>query len=190
MLQNRFVSQVVRDWQIGTVIRESSGLPITSPASINQLSTVLGPGRSTFYDRVTGQELYTQNINCHSCYDPSQTLVLNPGAWVDPGAGNWGTAAARYAGFDQARHPAENLSLGRNFRFRENKMNLQIRAEFTNAFNHWYWPNPIATNVSPATPTLRNNLGQITQGFGFINLVGGGNAVTPRSGLLVGRFTF
>jgi hypothetical protein len=78
------------------------------------------------------------------------------------------------------------LSLGRNFRFRENKMNLQIRAEFTNAFNHWYWPNPTGT---PNTPVVRNNVGQITQGYGFINLTGGAGA-TPRSGLLVGRFTF
>jgi hypothetical protein len=185
-LQNKFISQAVRDWQIGTVIRESSGLPITTPASINQLSTLLGASRNTFYDRVTGQALYTENINCHSCFDPSQTLVLNPGAWVDPGAGNWGTAAARYADYSGARHPSESLSLARNFRFHESKMNLQVRADFTNAFNHWYWPSPTGT---PATPVLHNSAGQITQGYGFINLTGGAGA-TPRSGLLVGRFTF
>ncbi|MBV8843372.1 MAG: TonB-dependent receptor [Bryobacterales bacterium] len=185
-LQNKVVSHIVRDWQVGAVIRESSGLPVTSPASINQLSTVLGPGRSTFYNAVAGQPFYTQDINCHSCYDPSQTLVLNPNAWVDPGAGNWGTAAARYANYSGARHPSESLSIGRNFRFHEGRMNFQIRADFTNALNHWYWPNPTGT---PATPVLRNSAGQITQGYGFINLTGGLGA-TPRSGLLVGRFSF
>jgi hypothetical protein len=146
----------------------------------------LGPGRSTFYNAIQGQPFYTANINCHSCFNPSGTLALNPNAWVDPGAGNWGTAAARYSDFRGARHPLENLSLGRNFRFHESKMNIQVRAEFTNAFNHWYWPNPTTT---PATPVLRNSAGQLTQGFGFVNLTGGAGSV-PRSGQIVGRFTF
>jgi hypothetical protein len=78
------------------------------------------------------------------------------------------------------------LSIGRNFRFHEGRITVQISADFANAFNHWYWPNPTNT---PATPFLCNAAGQITQGYGFINLVEGAGA-TPRSGLLVGRFSF
>jgi len=65
-------------------------------------------------------------------------------------------------------------------------MNFQIRAEFTNMFNRWTWPNPTGT---PGTPVTRNNAGAITAGYGFINLTGGAGA-TPRSGQMVARFTF
>jgi len=179
---NRFVSHIVRDWQVATVLRYASGLPVTSPTSVNQLTNLIG--QSTFYNRVPGQALYTQDVNC-KCFDPSQTLTLNPNAWQDPGAGNWGTAAARYADYSGARRPSENINFGRNFRIRE-RMNFQIRAEFTNMFNRWTWPNPTGT---PGTPVTRNNAGAITAGYGFINLTGGAGA-TPRSGQMVARFTF
>ena len=103
------------------LLRYGSGLPITSPTSVSQLNTLLSGssagGRNTFYNRVSGQPLYTQDINC-KCFNPSQTLVLNPLAW-HPGAGKWGTAAARCADYSGARRPSENISLGRIFRMTE-----------------------------------------------------------------------
>ncbi len=176
------LSQVTRDWTVGTVLRYGSGLPITTPGSINNLSLMLG--QSTFYNRVQGQPIWTQDINC-KCFNSSQTLTLNPNAWVDPGAGNWGTAAARYADFSGARRPTENISLGRIFRIKE-KTQLTVRAEFTNMFNRWTWPNPTTT---PGTPVQRDRFGNITSGYGFINLVGGAGAV-PRSGQMVARIQF
>jgi hypothetical protein len=168
------------------VLRYGSGLPITSPGSINNLASLLGSGRGTLYNRVAGVPLYTQDINC-KCFDPSQTLTLNAAAWQDPGAGNWGTAAARYTDFSGARRPTENINLGRIFRLTESgRTQIQVRAEFTNMFNRWTWPNP---GGAPGTPIVRNSLGQITSGYGFINLTGGAGA-TPRSGQLVARFTF
>jgi hypothetical protein len=183
----KVLSQMTRDWTTATVLRYGSGTPITSPTSNNsQLPQLLGSGRNTFYNRVPGQPLYAQDINC-KCFDPSQTLALNPGAWSDAGAGNWGTAAARYSDYSSARRPTENISLGRIFRLTESgRAQLQIRAEFTNMFNRWTWPNPTGT---PGTPVTRNSLGQITGGYGFINLVGGAGA-TPRAGQLVARFSF
>jgi hypothetical protein len=65
-------------------------------------------------------------------------------------------------------------------------MNIQLRAEFTNIFNRWTWPNPTNT---PGTPVLKNAAGQLTQGYGFINLTGGAGS-TPRAGTLVARFRF
>ena len=180
----KVLSQVTRDWTVGAVLRYGSGLPITSPSSVNQLSTLLA--RGTFYNRVPGQQLYTQDINC-KCFNPSQTLVLNPGAWQDPGAGNWGTAAARYADYSGARRPSENISLGRIFRLTESgRAQLQIRGEFTNMFNRWTWPNPTGT---PGSPVTHDSFGNITGGYGFINLTGGAGAI-PRSGQLVARFSF
>ena len=178
----RILSQAARDWTLGAVLRYGSGLPITSPTSINNLNLMLGQG--TYYNRVPGQPIYTQDINC-KCFDPSKTLVLNSNAWVDPGAGNWGTAAARYADFSGARRPSENVSFGRIFRLKE-RIQLQVRAEFTNMFNRWIWPNPIGT---PNSPVMRDKFGNLTGGYGFVNLVGGAGAV-PRSGQMIARLTF
>ena len=178
------LSQVTRDWSLGTVLRYSSGLPVTTPTSINQLNLLIG--QSTFYNRVSGQNIYTQDINC-KCFDPTKTLALNSNAWKDPGAGNWGVGAARYADFSGARRPSENINLGRIFRLTESgRTQLAIRAEFTNMFNRWTWPNPGGT---PNSPTTHDNFGNITGGYGYVNLVGGAGA-TPRSGQLVARFTF
>ena len=49
-------------------------------------------------NRVPGQPLFTENLNCH-CFDPSKTFVLNPAAWVNPPAGQYGTAAAYYSDY-------------------------------------------------------------------------------------------
>ena len=65
-------------------------MPILAPASTNNLSNMLF--QSTFDDRVPGVPLFTQNLNCH-CFDPNKTFVLNPAAWVNPPAGQFGTAA-------------------------------------------------------------------------------------------------
>ena len=182
---HKFVSRIVRDWQTGVVLRYSSGLPVTLPTSVNQLATVLGSGRTTLYNLVPGQSIYAENIDC-KCFNTNTTLALNPAAFSDPGAGNWGVTAARLGYYRAARHPSENANFGRNFRFHEDKYNLQIRAEFTNLFNRWSWPNPTNT---PGTPVLKNAQGQLTQGFGFINLTGGAGS-TPRNGQIVARFTF
>ena len=187
----KMLSQVTRDWTAGTVLRYGSGLPITTPTSSNQLAALLGPGQAiaTFDNRVAGQPLMLQNLNC-KCFNPSQTLALNPLAWSDPGAGNWGAGAARYTDYSGARRPSENISLGRIFRLTESgRAQLQVRAEFTNMFNRWTWPNPtttltLTTHAVPSDPTSA-----ITAGYGFINLTGGAGA-TPRSGQMVARFTF
>jgi len=183
----KVLSQITRDWTTAAVLRYGSGLPVTSPTSINLLNNMIG--QSTFYNRVPGQALYTQDINC-KCFNTAQTLVLNPNAWVDPGKGNWGTAAARYADYSGARRPSENISFGRIFRLTESgRAQFQIRGEFTNMFNRWTWPNPTTT---PGTPVQHDNFGNITSGYGFINLVGGATqpGAAPRSGQMVARFTF
>jgi hypothetical protein len=175
------VSWVARDWQIGTLLRYTSGLPIPTPASTNSLATYLFQG--TNFNRVPGVPLFTQDLNCH-CFDPNTTFVLNPAAWSNPAPGQWGTAAAYYSDYRYQRRPVENLSIGRVFRIKE-RASLQIRAEFTNAFNRTEPNNPIATNAL-ATQT-RNAAGQTTAGFGYINTATTG---TPRQGQLVARFVF
>ena len=187
----KVLAWVARDWQYGAVLRYGSGLPIMSPTASNGLAQLLfrntgatGTTGGTFMDRVPGQPLYLQDLNCR-CFDPNKTFVLNPAAWVNPPAGQWGTAAAYYSDYRYQRRPSESMSLGRNFRIRE-KATLQVRAEFTNIFNRAEPNNPVATNAL-ATQTV-NAAGQTTAGFGYISTATVFSA--PRAGTLVARFTF
>jgi hypothetical protein len=191
VLGNKALSWVARDWQIGSVLRYGSGLPILSPIATNGLATLLfrGTGATggtggTFMNRVAGQPLFTQDLNCH-CFDPNTTFVLNPAAWANPAPGQWGTSAGYYTNYRYQRRPGESLSLARNFRIKE-RSNLQVRAEFTNIFNRTEVNNPTSTNAL-ATQT-RNAAGLTTAGFGWINTATVTGA--PRAGQLVARFTF
>src|SRR5260370_26546354 len=79
---NKILSEAVRDWTIGTVIQDASGLPILAPYAQNSPSinsylfrnpppgntTLLG-FTGTFANRVPGQPLFLKDLNCH-CIDP------------------------------------------------------------------------------------------------------------------------
>jgi hypothetical protein len=179
---NRVVRTVVRDWSFGGLLRYASGLPIESPLATNNLTTALFTG--TFANRVPGVPLFTANLNCH-CVDPNKQFVLNPAAWSEPAAGQWGTAAAYYNDYRYQRRPLEQLAIGRVFQIREG-MSLQIRAEAYNPFNRTEMGNPTSTNAG-ATQTV-NALGVPTAGFGWIST--GSLFSSPRQGQLVGRFVF
>jgi hypothetical protein len=179
---NKVLSWAVRDWTLGAYLAYGSGLPILAPASNNALASSLF--QSTFANRVSGQPLFNQDLNCH-CFDPNTTFVLNPKAWTDPPAGQFGASAAYYSDYRQQRRPAENFNFGRTFRIRE-RANLNIRAEFTNVFNRTEVSNPTSTNAGAAQ--TRNAAGQTTAGFGWINTTG--VAAPPRAGTLIARIQF
>ena len=180
-------SYALEDWQLGTLLTYSSGLPIPAPAATTSLSSQLFQG--SLMDRVPGVPLYlVPNLNCH-CYDPSTTPVLNPAAWVNPPAGQFGTAAMFYDDYRFQRHPAENINLGRTFRIKE-RVTLNLRVEFYNFLNRAYYNNPSFTN--PTLPVTRNGLGNLTGGFGYISTVFSqtNQLAQPRNGDIVARFTF
>jgi hypothetical protein len=147
-------------------------------------------------NRVPGQPLFTQDLNCH-CFDPTKTLVLNPAAWADPAPGTWGTSTAYYNDYRQQRHPVENFNVGRQFRIKE-RFSLDLRAEFVNVFNRTVLPNPTPmTPLTPATCFASGITGATgacktgatyASGFGFeqtANITGG-----TRIGQLIARFRF
>jgi hypothetical protein len=145
----------------------------------------------SYANRVPGVALFTQDLNCH-CYDPNKVFVLNPAAWTQPAAGQWGAGAAYYGDYRFERRPNENMSLGRLFRIKE-RMQLNLRMEFSNIFNRAQIPNPTSTNA--AATQVRNSAGVPTTGFGFLATANEGavtNTQTPtsRQGTVVARFTF
>ena len=191
---NKWVRTAVKDWVIGGVLGHSSGQPIRVPNANNQLATVLF--RGTQANRVPGEPLFTQDLNCH-CFDPERTFVLNPKAWSDPAPGQFGTSSLYYNDYRYQRRPDEALSLAREFRFTE-RARFQIRAEFSNIFNRTRLADPVPGTVAgqsfTSTQQRNNTTGLTTGGFGWINTavtttllnnVGG-----PRTGTLVARITF
>ena len=108
---NRYMSYAVRDWTIGAVLQYGSGRPIPVPGNLsnNNISTLL---RGTWAQRVPGEQLFSQDLNCH-CFDPARTIVLNPNAWTDTPSGSFSPSAAYYNDFRYQRRPSELLSAGR-----------------------------------------------------------------------------
>ncbi len=202
------LSWFARDWSLSGVLRYQSGVLIRTPPSNNNLLTELGVGPAnnpalwgggtTFQNRVPGQPLFLVNPNGH--FDPTTQLVLNPAAWTDAPAGQFGYSAPYFNDFRWQRQPAESLGIGRIFRIREG-MSLQIRAEFQNVFNRLFYAIPAngvgifgLPSTTPQTPAQNGNcLGStcnlLSAGYGYVNWVNGGSA-QPRSGQLIARFTF
>jgi trimeric autotransporter adhesin len=200
---NRLVSNIIRGWQLGTLLRYQSGALLQSPPSTNDLLTELdrGPsnnpalwgGGNTFMNLVPGQPLFLVNPN-QKGFDPTEHLALNPNAWVDPGPGNFGATSPFLNGFRWQRQPVENISLARMFRMgKEGQYTLQFRMEFQNMFNRLFYSAPADGGIfgtTTASPTAYNNPGNtLSSGYGFVNWVNGAGD-TPRSGQAVMRFQF
>jgi hypothetical protein len=190
------LSWVMRDWQFGAFLQYASGLPLTPPSSVqpNNLTANNGGTTTNYQVRIPGVPLYLKNPNC-GCINPYYDQVFNPAAWTNPAPGTFG-ANALYGDFRGPRRPQENFNFGRNFRFKENRLNLQIRAEFVNIFNRTYLGNP-STTLNLGNPLSRLG-GILTGGFGVINeqvAIGAAPSTTqlgalPRTGTLIARFTF
>jgi len=186
-------------------MRYQSGQILQSPFSANNLLSNLarGPannpalwgGGYTFLNRVPGQPLFLVDPNSH--FDPTQQLVLNPKAWVEPAYGTFGASAPYFNDFRFQRQPAESMSFGRVFPMgKEGRYRLQIRAEFQNIFNRLFYSIPLdgspfgGSFATVTTPTLHGNPGgTLSGGYGFVNFLNGAGA-QPRGGQIVARFQF
>jgi hypothetical protein len=170
---------------------------LTQLASDRNHNPAVWGGGATYFNR-TGQPLFNFDPNC-KCFDPTTQIVLNSAAWSDAPAGTFGTAAAYYNNYRWQRQPAESLSLGRTFGIaKEDRVKLDVRAEFFNVFNRLFLASPFAVSTGQATqpvgpnpiaPTTRNAAGQLTSGYGFVNTFNG-NGSQPRTGQIVARFSF
>ncbi len=130
---SKLIRQIAGGWTFGGILRYASGSLIGVPGARNNLNTVTLQNGGTRYNRVPGQPLFTKDPGCH-CIDPNKDFVLNPNAWQDAPAGEWGFGAPFYNDYRWRRNVSEQLSVGRRFAIRE-RMWFQVRAEFFNAFN-------------------------------------------------------
>ena len=200
---------LARDFTIAGVMRYASGMLIRTPPSSNNLVNELGLGTTplngvqvfgggtTFENYVPGQSCFASGFNPNSHYNPETTLALNPNAWQDAAVGTFGVSAPYYGNCRWQRQPQESLSVGRLFRIKE-KMQLQIRAEFTNPFNRVFYSMPAVGNgTNSLTAASKTNpfpvpgegTGALSGGFGYVNTLNGAGT-QPRTGQLVARFTF
>jgi hypothetical protein len=186
--KNRYARQVFSDWQISAVLRYQSGALITAPTSNDNLGTYLAGAATQYMTRVPGQPLYLTDPN--GKIDPTQQLLLNPAAWAECGpTATFGCGAPRYTDFRQRRSPQEDIGLGRRFVLSDQHTArfFEIRMEMYNPFNRLVFP---AIGVgNPITAASHNSNGQVTGGFGFMN-VNNIAAGTARNMLVVARLAF
>jgi hypothetical protein len=187
-------SQIVRDWELGWVLRYQNGQLIQTPYSNNQLNLQLERSAPTFWNYVPGVNPLGVDPNC-KCFNPQTLQVLNKAAWTDAPAGTFGVSAPFYNNYRWQRQPAESMSFGRHFRVgKEARYDFYVRAEFQNIFNRLFLSMPLTGTASPTLSANPSNPptstgGVLTGGYGYIPTLGGAGA-SPRSGQIVARFTF
>jgi len=179
--QNRYVRGVVGGWTLSGTLQYQNGALIATPGSQNNLSTLLF--RGTLFNRVPGQPLFLTDPNGH--IDPNSQFLLNPLAWSDAPAGQWGGSAPYYSDFRGRRSPGENASLGRIFPLFGEKRTIEIRGEFFNIFNRIQVPGASASN--PLQTQVVNAAGIPQSGFGYMNATSG---TQGRTGQVVARLVF
>jgi hypothetical protein len=172
---------------VSAVLRYQSGALITAPGSNNNLGNYLAGASAQYMSRVPGQSPYLTEINGH--IDPTQQLMLNPAAWTECGpTATFGCGAPRFTDFRQRRSPQEDIGLGRRFVLSDaHRRFFEIRMEMYNPFNRIVFPNVGVGN--PTTGPTRNSNGNLTGGFGFMN-VNNITTGTARNMLVVARISF
>lgn len=154
---NRAVKEILGNWSVDANVHAQSGLPVNLVAS-QLLDSASGYYNIFFPNVVQGQPLYLYGAACTASNggDPCPGgMRFNPAAFKAPAAGvngNLGRDVLRGLGSWQA-----DVALQRRFNLSE-KVNLLLRAESFNLFNHPQFGQPAATlgavNFGLATNTL------------------------------------
>ena len=186
--ENRWVRAAASGWTVGTFLRYSSGYPIPAPYAQNNINNIMlrniTIGTGAFAQRNKGVNPFLKDLNCH-CFNPRQSLTLNPAAWTDPAPGTFGNGSLYYNDYRYQRRPSEALSVGRQFPLAKEGVSFELRMELFNPFNRTQQADPDGTNALASSKAGTNGL---QSGFGRINpstLYG-----QPRSGQVTGRIRF
>jgi Carboxypeptidase regulatory-like domain len=164
---NKFLSGLLKDWQISPLIQARTGQPLTITTGTDNSATGLGTDRpiqvASDWHATTGcatQSICVQYLNNSKT---SPTFIPNvPGTFGDVGRN-----AVRGPGFF-----GFNVSLVRTFRIKE-RYSLQVRTEAFNILNHTNYVGGFAPAGQPAgasfgtvsTALNSSNFGQITGAY-------------------------
>lgn len=188
---------MLKHWTFDGIFSYQSGFVI-GPIWASSLWPATFQGEAgVWMNRVPGQKLFLHDLNKHDV-DPYDTFFLNPAAWVNPAAGQYGSGKPYYSDFRGPRYPNEQMGMGKRFGIGE-RMHFSVRADFFNVFNRWAYPG---LNVGSPFNTVQHSTVQlnpawaprevITSGFGYIGsgISGASGNMPPRSGEIVARFEF
>lgn len=152
------VNQIVGGWRITGVVQAHSGAPFTPIVSENANGG--DPAESGSVNCFCGYSLYPNRIGSGKVSNPTLARWFDPTAFTDPTNGGT-TPSFGDSGRNILRGPRQvnvDLSMGKSFRIREG-MNLEVRADSYNVFNHPQFNNP-DNNI------LSGTAGQITSSQG------------------------
>ena len=125
---NGFVRNTLGGWQLSGLVSAQTGRPITLLSGVSSTGagsrTALGQDRPDLVGNPYGPGACAGAPRCRDWIDPA-AFVANPGGTF----GNIGKGSLRFPGLY-----SWDMGLGKNFSFTE-RVKLQFRAEFFNAFN-------------------------------------------------------
>ena len=166
-------NQILGGWRITSIMQARSGIPFTPVVSSNANGG--DPALSGSPNCFCGYTLLPNRVGSGVLSNPTVNQWFDASAFTDPTNGGT-TPAFGDSGRNILRGPRFvnfDFSLGKKFRIREN-MNLEIRADSYNAFNHPQFGQP------------DNNILSSTAGRIFSANNGGPGRIIQ----LGGRFTF
>ncbi len=164
------LDRLVGGWRVSTIFQSRSGVPFTPTVGVDRSGA-----HGTVFDQdqcFCGFAWFPNRVGNGTLANPSVNQWFDVSAFTAPNGGTLGNS-----GRDILRGPRYvdvDLSLAKEFRIREG-MNLEVRADAFNAFNHPQLALPNSTLGSPS-------VGQITNTTNF----GGPDRVIQ----LGGRFRF
>jgi len=155
--ENQFAKALLRNWSIDTIFRARTATPLTVISNRN----LFGAGTARA-DLVAGVPIYIDDATV------AGGRRLNRAAFATPPAGRQGTLGRNSVrGFPLSQL---DFSFGRKFQLRE-RLNLKVKADLFNAFNHANFATPNSLLVDPL-------FGQSTKMLGR-ELSGGDGSLSP-----------
>lgn len=156
----RALDVVIGGWQVSGITTYGSGTPFS--VAYSQTGTGIVGWSGTRPNTVAGSSLYAGQQSGHNILSGVQWF--NPAAFIAPQPWTWGNSAR-----DMLFGPGLwnwDVSAAKNFNLPE-RMRIQFRADFFDAFNHFNLANPNATIADPANGGTAVPLaGKITSGSG------------------------
>jgi hypothetical protein len=159
------VSRWLGGWQVNGIVTLQTGSPFSVTASDRSFT-----GSSHGSYATCRGDPFAGASSSHQSYT-ELGFFINPAAFAVPSDGTFGSCAPRL--FHGPGIAATDLSLFKQFRFTE-RIQLQFRAEFFNAFNHPNFANPSA-NIS-----VPGSFGKVTNTLSPILGTGSGGPGDPR----------